>query len=104
MDHETMMKLKELFEEQKQKLIYSQSVLNEEFNIQRDDMIDEVDMSSTELETGMRNRLRNRESLCLKKIDEALKRIEDGEFGSCEDCGDEIEPKRLLAQPTTTSA
>jgi DnaK suppressor protein len=102
MNHETILKFKALFEEQKARLIYSQAVLDEEFNIQRDDMLDSVDMTSTELETNMRMRLRNREALFLKKIDEALRRIEEGAFGACEKCEDDIEERRLLARPTTT--
>ena len=47
----------------------------------------------------MRMRLRSREALLLKKIDEALERIEEGAFGDCESCGDEIELKRLDARP-----
>ncbi len=102
MDHETLMKFKELFEEERTKLMYSQVVLNEEFNIQRDDMSDDLDMTSADLETGMRLRLRNREALYLKKINQALRRIEEGEFGICEGCGDDIGLKRLLARPTTS--
>ena len=36
------------------------------------------------------------------KINEALERIEDGSFGICEDCGEEIGVKRLEARPVTT--
>ena len=36
----------------------------------------------------------------MKKIDSALERIEDGSFGECEDCGEDISMKRLLARPT----
>jgi DnaK suppressor protein len=102
MSHDMILRFKALFEEQRERLIYSQAVLNEEFNIQRDDLIDDLDMTSAELETGMRMRLRNREALYLKKIDEALRRIEDGCFGSCEQCEEDIELKRLEARPTTT--
>ena len=35
-----------------------------------------------------------------QRIHAALKRIEDGEFGYCTDCGDAVEPKRLDADPT----
>ena len=50
----------------------------------------------------MRMRLRNRESLLIKKIDEALVRIEEGTFGLCEACEEDIEIKRLEARPTAT--
>ena len=102
MNHDAILKFKSMFEDQRARLIYSQAILNEEFNIQRDDRFDELDMTSSEMETGMRMRLRNREALYLKKIDEALRRIDDGSFGACETCEDDIEMKRLEARPTTT--
>ncbi|MDX9999858.1 MAG: TraR/DksA C4-type zinc finger protein, partial [Polyangia bacterium] len=37
-----------------------------------------------------------------KKIDQALARIEDGTFGICEECEEEINAKRLEARPETT--
>jgi len=102
MKPEMLEKFKNLFEEQKKSLMYSKGIIDEGIQIQKDDMLDETDWTSMELETNMRMRLRNREALFLKKIDEALGRIEDGEFGDCESCGDEIEIKRLEARPTAT--
>lgn len=102
MKTETMMKFKALFEQQKQNLVYSHKIMNDEFIVQKDEMLDDVDLTSCELEQAMRMRLRNREALFLKKIDEALDRIAVGTFGECEDCGDEIDLKRLEARPTCT--
>jgi DnaK suppressor protein len=45
----------------------------------------------------------SREGLYLRKIESALSRIQNGSFGQCDDCGEEIEIKRLEARPTTTS-
>ena len=47
-------------------------------------------------------RLKEREQKLLKKIDEALDRINQGTFGICESCGGEISFKRLKARPVTT--
>jgi DnaK suppressor protein len=47
-------------------------------------------------------RLLNRETLYIKKLDEALRRIEEGTFGECDDCGEDIEIRRLEARPTAT--
>jgi DnaK suppressor protein len=102
MKSELILKFKGMFEEQKKNLIYTHVVLNEEFNLKKDDMLDETDMTSVETETNMRIRLRNREALFLKKINEALARIKDGTFGACEACCEDIEIKRLEARPTTT--
>lgn len=101
MDRQTMTKFKTLFERERSNLIYSAGVMNEDFHIKQDDLMDEVDMTSTELETSMRMRLRSREALYLKKIETALERIKDGTFGECSDCGEDIELRRLEARPTT---
>ena len=102
MKPEMIKKFKSLFEEQKKTLAHPNSMTSEEFHIQKDDMLDETDWTSMELETNMRMRLRNREALFLKKIDEALERIAQGCFGECESCDEEIELKRLEARPTAT--
>ncbi len=100
MTNETTSRFKKLFEQQRHELLFSKSIVDEAFQIQRDEMHDDVDLSSVERETSMRMRLRNREALFLKKIDEALRRIADGSFGHCEECSDDIELKRLEARPT----
>jgi len=102
MKQEMILKFKSMFEDQRKSLLYSKEVVNNEFFIEKDDMLDDVDFTSSEMETEMRMRLRNREALFLKKIDEALVRISDGSFGECEDCGDGIDLKRLEARPTAT--
>lgn len=47
-------------------------------------------------------RIRDRESRLIKKIRNALECIEDGTYGICEVCGEEISYKRLEARPVTT--
>lgn len=63
---------------------------------------DDNDRASLEEERWLELRIRDREGKLLAKIDEALKRIEDGSYGYCEDTGDEIGLKRILARPTAT--
>ena len=60
------------------------------------------DQASAESDRNLLLRLRGREQKLMKKIDEALKRIEDGTFGICETCGEKIATKRLQARPVTT--
>ncbi len=60
------------------------------------------DQASAETDRNFMLRLRGREQRLLKKIDEALDRIENDIFGICEDCGEEIDIKRLEARPVTT--
>jgi len=66
MKTEMVLKFKSMFEEQRKNLIYSQGFINEDFFVQKDDMLDEVDFTSSEMEKDMRIRLRNREALFLK--------------------------------------
>ena len=102
MDSVSMTQFKTLFEEQKNRLLYSNTILNEQFHVQPDELMDEVDQTASELEQSMRLRLRNREALFLKKIEEALTRIKEDRFGLCAECNEEIELKRLEARPTAT--
>jgi len=104
MTSEKIAHFKKIFEEQRSNLLYTaMGLTNASFAIQPDDLKDEIDLSSTELEQSMRMRLRNREALYLRKIDDALDRIRSGKFGECEDCGESIEARRLEARPTTTN-
>lgn len=61
---------------------------------------DEADIASQEVETGMSVRMGNREALYLKKIEKALGRLNEGDFGECQSCGGEIAERRLEARPT----
>ena len=67
-----------------------------------DDLPDFADQSSFESDRNFVLRLRDRERKLLNKIDDALQRIEEGNFGICEDCGNEIGIKRLKARPVVT--
>jgi DnaK suppressor protein len=69
---------------------------------EREVFADPADRATAEEEHWLDLRLRERESLLLKKIDEALRRIEAKEYGYCEKTGDPIGIPRLLARPTAT--
>ena len=60
---------------------------------------DEVDIASTEITQASIHKLGVREQKHLSKIDYALRKIEEGEYGTCESCGEEIAPARLEARP-----
>jgi DnaK suppressor protein len=60
------------------------------------------DQATAETDRNFMLRLRGREQRLLKKIDEAIERIDNGTFGICDDCGNEIDIKRLDARPVTT--
>jgi DnaK suppressor protein len=69
---------------------------------ERENLLDTGDVASQEVNQAFKIRLREREQKLLKKIDSALQRVEDGTFGTCDDCGEAIEVKRLMARPVTT--
>jgi RNA polymerase-binding transcription factor DksA len=59
-------------------------------------------LASSEYLQSFTFRLRGREKVFLDKIEKALRKIEDGTFGVCEECAEEISVKRLEARPETT--
>lgn len=73
------------------------NILHEEGNMQKPDI---TDRASEETDLAIEFRTRDRERKLLNKINEALGRIEDGSYGFCEETGDAIPVKRLIARPT----
>jgi DnaK suppressor protein len=66
------------------------------------DVGDEADRANRESEHGLELRTRDRYRKLLRKIEQALGRIEDGSYGYCEDTGEEIGVGRLDARPIAT--
>jgi len=97
-----LQRFKTMLEESRQTLLQSAKRTLEESNFDTDDLPDEIDLASSEYNQSMVFRLRDREKFLLKKIDKALARIDDGTFGICERCEEEISIKRLEARPVTT--
>ena len=63
---------------------------------------DLVDRASFESERGIMLRVRDRESKLIRKIQRSLENLENGRFGICEMCENEISIERLKARPVTT--
>jgi DnaK suppressor protein len=63
---------------------------------------DVADRASLESERALELRTRDRERKLISKIDAALRRIETGDYGYCEDTGEPIGVKRLIARPIAT--
>ena len=63
---------------------------------------DIADRASEETDRALELRIRDRQRKLVAKIDAALRRIDEGEFGYCRDTGEPISLKRLVARPTTT--
>ncbi len=67
-----------------------------------DNYPDPTDRASAESDRSFELRIRDRERKLLNKIKEAIERIDNGAYGVCDDCGDEIAFERLDARPVTT--
>ena len=93
---------KKLLTERRDELLVDASNSVAEWTEPKEDFPDLADQASRESDTDLTLRMRERESRLIAKIDEALMRLETGEFGICEDCGEEIGEKRLRARPVTT--
>ena len=63
---------------------------------------DYLDRASQEIGSNLSLRIKERDARLVEKIRSVLKKIEDGTFGICEDCGGPIPEKRLRARPVAT--
>lgn len=63
---------------------------------------DQIDRASLEADKALELRTRDRARKLISKIDDALKRIEDGVYGYCEDTGEPIGVERLEVRPVAT--
>jgi DnaK suppressor protein len=103
MNKAQLKKFKTLLEQKREEIIKkAQQTLTEDMALDANDLPDEMDLASSEYLQSFTFRLRGREKAFLDKIGKALVKIEDGSFGNCEECGEEISSKRLEARPETT--
>ena len=63
---------------------------------------DPNDRASLEADRNFELRIRDRERKLIAKMREAIRRIDEGTFGVCDNCGGPISEKRLMARPVTT--
>lgn len=102
MNKKDLKKFKELLTERRDEILKTADAAKDQgIGVSLDDLPDEVDLASSESEQSMSLRLRDRERVLLKKIEKMLKKIDDGTYGICESCGEEIGVKRLEARPVT---
>lgn len=101
MNSKDLAKLKKKMLAEKERLLASAAISRKaEFTIATDDLADETDLTSVELSQGVVFTLREKEQRTLAAIDAALQRMDEGTYGLCEDCEDEIGAKRLEIYPT----
>jgi len=73
-----------------------------EMTSSKENFPDPTDRASLESDRNFELRIRDRERKLIMKMQEAIKRIDDGVYGICEACGGPISEKRLMARPVTT--
>jgi DnaK suppressor protein len=73
-----------------------------EMNSDASNFPDPTDRATQESDRNFELRIRDRERKLINKIKDALDRLDAGDFGICEDCGEEISEARLKARPVTT--
>jgi len=92
---------REMLTAMKQQLLENADLTSE--HLRESDVVpDPADRATIEEEHALELRTRDRERKLMKKIDEAISRIEDGSYGWCEETGEPIGLPRLLARPTAT--
>ena len=89
-------------ESKKQEIMDEAGKTMDEMTDQTSNVPDPNDRASIESGRSFELRIRGRERKLLSKIDQAIARIDEGTFGLCEDCDEEIGLKRLEARPVTT--
>jgi DnaK suppressor protein len=99
-----------------EKLKYFRNVLNDEMkallseagktvtemNVESSNFPDPTDRATQESDRSFELRIRDRERRLINKIKDALERIDKGDFGICDECGEDISEARLKARPVTT--
>ncbi len=90
----------DILQEWKDSIIADSEKTREHLKDERATTADLNDRASQEEEFSLELRTRDRERKLLRKIDKALDRINQGDFGFCEQCDEEIGLRRLEARPT----
>ncbi len=102
MDQQQLEYFRKLLQKKLDELLGEADKTLEEMTDMDDHFPDPTDRASVESDRSFELRIRDRERKLIKKIKKALERIDDGTYGICEGCGEDIGFKRLEARPVTT--
>lgn len=102
MNEQDITTLKDILNERRRTLVDQGSETANGMGETREQFPDPTDRASLEGNRNLTLRIRDRERKLISKIDEALLRMDDGTYGICEECGEEIGVERLKARPVTT--
>jgi DnaK suppressor protein len=102
MDSQKLEYFRKLLTETLESLLQEASKTVQDMAGQEQSLADPTDRATVESDREFFLRMRDREHKLMVKIREALSRIEDGTYGVCEECEEEISEQRLMARPVTT--
>jgi len=99
MDDKQLQKFKSQLEEMKTKIMTDVEQTLSEMTSQSGNIPDPNDRATVESDRNFELRIRDRERKLMNKVEEAILRIDEGEYGICDSCGEDISIKRLEARP-----
>lgn len=102
MEKEKLEEFRRILQSQLDELLREAGKTVSEMTDEKTNFPDPTDRASLESDRNFELRIRDRERKLIVKIREALERIDEGEFGICESCEEEISDARLRARPVTT--
>lgn len=102
MEKERLEHFRQLLQEQLDTLLRDANKTVNDMTDEKVNFPDPTDRASLESDRNFELRIRDRERKLISKIREAIERIDEGEFGICENCEEEISEARLMARPVTT--
>jgi len=102
MDEEKLERFRAILNQQLEELLEEAARTVSGMTADKENFPDPTDRATAEWDRNFMLRIRDRERKLINKIRQALERIDEGTFGICESCGEEIGEKRLEARPVTT--
>ena len=99
MDKAKVEELKKLLLVEKQRILNHMESYDKDLVVSSEDLSEEGDLANSLIYQNISVEMKSRDHAKLRAITEALIKIENNEFGHCEECGDEISFKRLSHNP-----
>jgi DnaK suppressor protein len=79
-------------------IIFGEKIMKGELQTNQEDLMDEADLASSDIDQSMKMRMANRENFKVKRLHAALDKIRNGTYGECEGCSADIGYARLSAR------
>ena len=100
MDKKNLEHFKQLLLKHRQQIM-NVGLLNksDDLHVSEEDLSDETDLATSMIQQQLNCTIRDREFLKLRRIDAAIDRVNEGTYGHCDECEEEIGMKRLENQP-----